>query len=311
MRDYQKELETLREEIARRREDSAVLERLMQQETACLQTAEQRLREWDKEHRDVGRMERVSLSSVWASLRGTKEEDLLREKAEEQAALLKLQEAERLLEEVRAEIEERHRCLQETEGCEQRYDDLLREKEQAYRHKDPALAAKLAQLEREKLDVTARRRELLEAQEAGRQALGSIQNALKSLDSAAGWSTWDVLGGGLISDVMKYSHMDEAQRLMESAQSALRRYQAELADVAMTASFDLQPGGLTRTMDIFFDNIFSDWAVRDRIGQSSNHLAYVENQVGRIQAKLDLELDETKMALDALEEEWKTLVANA
>ena len=311
MRDYQKELETLREEIARRREDSAVLERLMQQETACLQTAEQRLREWDKEHRDVGRMERVSLSSVWASLRGTKEEDLLREKAEEQAALLKLQEAERLLEEVRAEIEERHRCLQETEGCEQRYDDLLREKEQAYRHKDPDLAAKLAQLEREKLDVTARRRELLEAQEAGRQALGSIQNALKSLDSAAGWSTWDVLGGGLISDVMKYSHMDEAQRLMESAQSALRRYQAELADVAMTASFDLQPGGLTRTMDIFFDNIFSDWAVRDRIGQSSNHLAYVENQVGRIQAKLDLELDETKMALDALEEEWKTLVANA
>lgn len=311
MRDYQKELEALREEIARRREDTAVLGRLQQQESACARTAEQRLREWDKEHRDVERMERVSLSSVWASLRGTKEEDLRREKAEEQAALLKLQEAERLLEEVQAEIEERHRRLQETDGCEQRYDALLREKEQVYRHRDPALAARLAGLEREKLDITARRRELLEAQDAGRQALGSIRSALGSLDSAAGWSTWDVLGGGLISDVMKYSHMDEAQRLMESAQSALRRYQAELADVAMTASFDLQPGGLTRTMDIFFDNIFSDWAVRDRIGQSSNHLAYVENQVGRIQAQLDLELDETKAALDALEEEWKALIANA
>lgn len=311
MRDYQKELEALREEIARRREDTAVLGRLQQQESTCARTAEQRLREWDKEHRDVERMERVSLSSVWASLRGTKEEDLRREKAEEQAALLKLQEAERLLEEVQAEIEERHRRLQETDGCEQRYDALLREKEQVYRHRDPALAARLAGLEREKLDITARRRELLEAQDAGRQALGSIRSALGSLDSAAGWSTWDVLGGGLISDVMKYSHMDEAQRLMESAQSALRRYQAELADVAMTASFDLQPGGLTRTMDIFFDNIFSDWAVRDRIGQSSNHLAYVENQVGRIQAQLDLELDETKAALDALEEEWKALIANA
>lgn len=311
MRDYQKELEALREEIARRREDTAVLGRLQKQESACARTAEQRLREWDKEHRDVERMERVSLSSVWASLRGTKEEDLRREKAEEQTALLKLQEAERLLEEVQAEIEERHRRLQETDGCEQRYDALLREKEQVYRHRDPALAARLAELEREKLDITARRRELLEAQDAGRQALGSIQSALGSLDSAAGWSTWDVLGGGLISDVMKYSHMDEAQRLMESAQSALRRYQAELADVAMTASFDLQPGGLTRTMDIFFDNIFSDWAVRDRIGQSSNHLAYVENQVGRIQVQLDLELDETKTALDALEEEWKALVANA
>lgn len=311
MENYQKELDALREQIARRREDNAVLRQLLQQESACSQTVEQRLANWDREHRDVERMERVSLSSVWASLRGTKEEDLRRERAEEQAALLKLQEAERQLEEIQAEIEDRRRRLQETEGCEARYEAVLREKEREYRARDSVLAGKLADLERRKLDLTARRRELLEARNAGRLALGKIQSALGSLDSAAGWSTWDVLGGGLMSDVMKYSHMDDAQQLMESAQSALRRYQAELADVAMTASFDLQPGGFTRTMDIFFDNIFSDWAVRDRIGQSLDQLSYVEDQVARIQARLDLELDETKAALDELEEEWKALVANA
>ena len=311
MENYQKELDALREQIARRREDTAVLRQLLQQESACVQTVQQRRMEWDKEHRDVERMERVSLSSVWASLRGTKEEDLFREKAEEQAALLKLQEAERQLEEVQAEIEDRRRRLRETEGCEARYEAVLREKERAYRAKDPDLAAKLAELERQKLELTARRRELLEARDAGRLALSKIQSALGSLDSAAGWSTWDVWGGGLVSDMMKYSHMDEAQDRMQSAQSALRRYQAELADVAMTASFDLQPGGFTRTMDIFFDNIFSDLAVRDRIDQSLNQLAYVEDQVSRIQSRLEAELDETAREMDTLEEEWKTLVTNA
>jgi len=311
MENYQKELDALREQIARRREDSAVLRQLLQQEITCSRTAEQRLAEWNREHRDVERMERVSLSSVWASLRGTKEEDLRREKAEEQAALLKLQEAERLLEEVQVEIRDRYDRLKETEGCEARYEAVLRDKEREYRDKDPVLAGKLAELERRKLNVTARRRELLEARDAGRYALGQVQSAMGSLDSAAGWSTWDVWGGGLVSDMMKYSHMDEAQDRMQSAQSALRRYQAELADVAMTASFDLQPGGFTRTMDIFFDNIFSDLAVRDRIDQSLNQLAYVEDQVLQIQNRLETELDETARELEMLEEEWKTLVANA
>jgi len=51
--------------------------------------------------------------------------------------------------------------------------------------------------------------------------------------------------------------------------------------------------------------------VRDRISQSLDQLSYVEDQVARIQARLDLELDETKYALDELEEEWKAIVTNA
>ena len=311
MQDFQKELKDLREELARRREDSAVLRQLLQQEIACTRTVDQRRTEWDREHQDVERMERVSLSSVWASLRGTKEEALRREKAEAQAALLKLQEAERQLEEVQEEIRQRYDRLRETEGCEDRYEALLREKEQAYRAKDPALAAGLAELERRKLELTARRRELQEARDAGAQALDCLQSALSSLDSAAGWSTWDLLGGGLVSDMMKYSHMDDAQCRMESAQSALRRYQAELADVAVSVSFELQPDGFTRTMDIFFDNIFSDWAVRDRIGQSQDQLARIEGKVSWMQGSLETELAETETALDALEQDWKTLVENA
>lgn len=311
MRDYQRELEDLREQIARRREDTAVLNRLLKQEVSLRETTEFRRTEWDREHRDVERMERVSLSSVWASLRGTKEEDLRREKAEEQAALLKLQEAERQLEEVRAEIRHRQDQLWQSGDCERLYEAILREKEREYRAKDPSLAAKLAELEQRKLDTMSLRRELQEALDAGRQALGYLQSAGSSLDSAAGWSTWDVLGGGLISDAMKYSHMDSSQRLMESAQSSLRRYRAELADVAVSVSFDLQPGGLTRTMDIFFDNIFSDWAVRDRIEQTRSQLFRIMDQVKRIQARLELDLDGTKRTLEALEQEWKELIANA
>ena len=44
---------------------------------------------------------------------------------------------------------------------------------------------------------------------------------ISDLDSAQGWGTWDVIGGGLLTDLMKYSRLDDAQASMERLQSAL------------------------------------------------------------------------------------------
>ena len=65
-----------------------------------------------------------------------------------------------------------------------------------------------------------------------------------SLNSAGNWGTWDVLGGGLLTDMMKYSRLDDAQRGMEQLQSALRRYRAELADVDRPPHRGIPAGGV-------------------------------------------------------------------
>jgi len=311
MRDYQKELDALRERIARRREHIAVLEKLYEQETFWKETVEQRRLDWDREQRDVDRLERVSLSSLWSSLRGSKEEDMDREKAEEYAARMKLQEAERQLEEIRGEILNRLEQIQADEGFEAMYEQVIKEKEAEYRAKNPILAEKLSDLEQQEMGLVSRRKELREAVTAGSRALEQINAALWKLSDAEGWSSWDMFGGGLLTDMMKYSSMDEAQKLMESVQSNLRRYQAELADVAQTAIFDLQPGSMLQMADIFFDNFFTDWAVRDRIQQSGYQLEGVKDQVNRIQYGLERELDETERGLEAIQKEREELVRRA
>lgn len=311
MRDYQKELGELRERIAQRREDMTVLKSLCQQEEACKCEVETRSAQLSKEERDVEKLETITLSSIFASLRGSKDEDIDREKAEAYAARLRLQEAERQLREVQQEILDRQRRIQENAACEQQYETLLREKEAELRKADPVLAEKLMELEQRELEMTARQKELREAVAAGKQVLFQLAGALGNLGDAEGWGTWDVFGGGLVSDVMKYSRLDAAQRQISHVQSALRRYQSELADVAQAAEFEIRPDGFTQAMDIWFDNIFSDWAVLDRIRQSKDQLVNMEERVHRIQAGLELDLDQAEAALETLRTERNELVRNA
>jgi len=311
MRDYEKELKVLRDQIAQRREDRSVLNNLYRQEESCERKVAERMTQWGKEERDVEKLEKLTFSSVLAALRGNKEDEIDREKREAYAALLRLQEAKRQRDEVRYEIRLRQERMKASETCERQYEALLLEKAEAVRKTDPVLAEKLAELEQRELGLASRKKELEEAVAAGRQTLDHIQAALDDLDNAEGWSTWDIMGGGLIFDVMKYSSMDEAQKKIEWIQSDLRRYQAELADVAQTAAFDLQPDDFLQFADFFWDNIFTDFAVRDHIYHSQSQMQTLKEQVSRIQTGLERELDETDRGLKALQEEKNELIRNA
>jgi len=310
MRDYQKELNELRERIAQRRDDLAVYESLCRQEEDCKREVDTRMTQWAKEERDVEKLEKLTWSSIMASLRGNKDEDLDREKREAYAARLRLQEAERQLAEIRSEIRIRQDRLSMSADCERKYQALLLEKAEEARKQNPVLAEKLTEIEARELGLTSRRKELREALTAGQQALVHIHAAMDDLHSAGNWGTWDILGGGLIADAMKYSAMDEAQKNMELVQSDLRRYKAELADVAHTAAFDLQPGGFLQFADFFWDNIFTDFAVRDKIYQSQDQMQELKIQVSRIQNGLEQELKETEQGLAALQDEKNELIRN-
>ena len=79
------------------------------------------------------------------------------------------------------------------------------------------------------------KRELQEAISAGQIALECTDRILESLGSAEGWGTWDLFGGGIIADMAKHSHLDDAQAMVEELQTQLRRFKTELADVTISA----------------------------------------------------------------------------
>ena len=145
----------------------------------------------------------------------------------------------------------------------------------------PASAARLLECERRMAELSAQMREAAEAMDAGSACLSQIEAIQSELGSAEGWGTWDLLGGGFISDVAKHSHLDQAQNLVNGLQACLRRFRTELADVTVYADLQIQIDGFLRFADYIFDGVFADWAVLDRIHDSQ---ARVENTRAQIEA---------------------------
>lgn len=124
-------------------------------------------------------------------------------------------------------------------------------------------------------DDAAQLREIREAQDACESALTSLGQAQQRVDSARSWGTYDTwFGGGLFSSLIKHNRIDEAESYMQAVDDALNRLRRELADVHMdSAAF----GGvgvtdLTRTLDVWFDNFFSDLAVQSRLKDADERL---------------------------------------
>ena len=64
----------------------------------------------------------------------------------------------------------------------------------------------------------------------------------------------------------------------------LRRFKTELADVTIRAEMQVNIDGFLRFADYFFDGLFADWAVLDKIEESQSE---VKNVIKQIQAVLD------------------------
>ena len=124
--------------------------------------------------------------------------------------------------------------------------------------------------------------ELLEAINAGKTALHTVNEVLETLDNAEGWSTWDVMGGGLGVDLAKYEELDNAQEQIEQLQVELRRFKTELADVEITADLQITVDGFLKFADFFFDGLFTDWAVLDHINQAQSRVENTKGQIKRV-----------------------------
>lgn len=130
-------------------------------------------------------------------------------------------------------------------------------------------------------------REINEARTAGREALYSLQQAEEKLSSARSWGIFDMLGGGLISTMVKHSKINDASDLMEEAQRKLLVFQRELRDVQMPTRFRVQIGDFLTFADFFFDGLIADWMVQSRIGEAREQVREASERVRQMLRLLD------------------------
>lgn len=312
MENYNERLEQLREKMARRRRLNAEVSTLEERRASLAQRVQQLKEETYKEQLDVDQLENFSAAKLFYQIVGKLDERLEKEQAELYAAALRYDSARQELQSVESELDSRRRELSLLEGCEREYERLLAEKARVLRE-DPnsPSARRLLALEERQAQLSAREKELNEAIRAGYDALSDIGTIEESLSSAEGWGTWDVFGGGLISDMAKYSHLDEAQRQINTLQRSLSRFRTELADVDIRMDIQIEVDSFLRFADYFFDNIFTDWAVLDRIRNTQSQIQQVDGSVRTIVSRLERNLEQCRQDIQQTAQERKDFLVNA
>lgn len=284
---YDEQLRELRQELGSKNRLDCILKELDKQR----QELEAKVRELENsmnsEQADVEKLEHRSLANFFYNVVGKMDEKLDKERTEAYAAKVKYDAAVKELAAVQRDIEGYQKALQQFQGCEERYAQLLRDKEHELKVSGGKAAEEIFKLEERLSYLEGQKKELEEADRVGEAALKAAEEVLASLDSAEGWGTWDLLGGGLIADVVKHEHLDDAQNSIERLQGLLRCFKTELTDVTIDTELQIDIDDFLRFADCFFDGLFADWAVLDKIHKSQEQMKETVRTVRTILSQLN------------------------
>ncbi len=240
------------------------------------------------EEADVRRLVGVSPSRLWATLRGDLDERAARERAERDAAALAVAGAMHRREQAESEVARLRAARAALGDVEARYAAALAAHERAVRSAGTgAAAAELGQIAQGIGVATAEQREIDEAVTALRAASAALEEAFGRLQSAGGWSTYDTFfGGGMVADLMKHSRLDDSAKAFARVNRALERLRIELADIGVTGVQGVEISDTLAVFDVLFDNVFSDWMVRDRIARAREEATRLRVRLSELERTL-------------------------
>ncbi len=310
---YDSELQRMQKEIMEKKRLSAQLSDLLLQQAELEQKVTELGKVKQEEQEDVDRLQKGSLAVFFYKATGKIDEKLSKEQAEAYAAAVKYAAAERELEGVNYDIAECRRRLSELQWIEREYQRMIEEKAKQIKAENGPVVEQILQLERQIFFLQNQKKEIDEAINAGQTARSISQKILGDLQSAKDWGTWDMIGGGLITDMMKYDKLNSAQSNVQDLQTALRNFRTELADVkeGISADIHLEIGDFLHFADYFFDGLFTDWMVYDRISESKTRAENTCRQIETVLEKLHILLDENAEEQERLAEELEEKIVSA
>lgn len=295
---YDNQLEKLQQQVVnKKRNESRLKELRVQRENLNDKVNNLKKVKWAEEA-DVKRLEGNSLSAFFYALIGKKEDKLDQEKIEAYAANVKYDAAAHELSVVEEDILRIEAELNQVRGCELEYEKALAAKKEAIKSSFSLVSDDIFKHEKKIAALESQKKEIKEALSVGRNVLTITNQILSNLDSAEGWGTWDLIGGGLITDMVKHSHLDEAQAKVEQLQTELRRFKTELMDVTIYADLKVNIEGFLSFADYFFDGLFADWMVLDKINQSQTQVKSTKDQIEKVINQLKSMLGSVEIELE-------------
>ena len=284
-----------------------MLAEMRREEWKLHETVRKLKEQFRQETADVEKLEKGSVSGFLFAFLGQKEERLEKEREEAVQAGLNYHSALARLEDLKGRMEQLQKEADSLQEIPEEYEKELNGRKTALMGK-PGAGERLLELERQKGEEKAREKEIKEAERAGRAAKNQVEYVLEKLNSAKRWGVYDVVGGGLMSDLIKYQRVDDAQAGIERLQILLSRFRTELADVGPAASVEgVNAGAGLRFADYFFDGIVFDWMALSRIQDARDRMERLRRQLLQILEKLNRMAEESRQCQERLEEESRRL----
>lgn len=273
-----------------------------------LHNKDQLLKALEKEEKDVIKLESTGISSLFLSLMSKKEDRLDKEREEFLTAKLKYEECLESIRELEAEIQYANIELKKYSSANEDYLKAIKDKRQIILREDSMESKKLKEgleaINELKLDI----KEIKEAINAGEKTNTSLQKMKEHLNTARGWGMWDMMGGGLISNIAKHSAIEKANQIAHSTQNDLKSFQKELSDVNNFTEITVDLSNFATFADFFFDGFFVDWFVQSKINSSIDNVDNTYNKISEIVSELKRELEKLQSTLSDNERETKDIL---
>lgn len=260
--------------------------------------AEQRLR-LQSEKQDVERLEGLSLKALFAVILGSREEQIKKERQEYLLAEMQAHQIEKSVNALKQDADRLDYEISNLGNIDADYAAVLQEKEKYLLENNQTAAQEILTTAEEIATKLSEIKEMEEALTAGHSAMSGLDQVVENLQQAKDWGTWDLLGGGLISSLIKHDRIDDARDAVEHVQVELHRFQRELADVHQSSEIRVDFSTLERFADWFMDSLIVDWVVQSKIDRSLEEAIQMQYHVVDIVNALQIR---KKTALQHLED---------
>lgn len=216
---------------------------------------------------------------------GKYQDKLEKEEQEIIAAKLEYDKARQQVDELKKELHDLEYRIIDLKDQEKTYQAEVKKREQMLLNKMDTEASELyKRLDQEHDFLNRQLIEINEAIRAANRAKSTAQNAMQHLDSAESWATYDVwFNGGILSHMAKYDHIDRAESDFNRLSSQLKELRKELSDININDTPGLiNIDSTTRAIDFWFDNIFTDLKVRDKVRSNIDQIRSVYGNLTRV-----------------------------
>jgi hypothetical protein len=250
-----------------------------------------------KEYRDVERLEGAGPRALIASVFGSREEALERERREYLAASLQHHECTHAIATCEADVAELELSLETLGDVESLYVATLDEKERFLATGSDARAYRLARIAEELGLLAFHAREARGAIDAGEAALEALEAVAEVLPGLFGQST-TMVGDIFVSEVrINPFRLAELVEAADAARDGLRTFKRELADLGIRAKLKLDLGLELDELSARSRALFGSYYVRSQAGAQ---LESAREEVDAISDKVQRLVDDVEAGLSTV-----------